>query len=268
MSASFDVGQNSPVSMELIVFLETPMRCASSFCVSPASVRASLSRFRRISFSFILARPIYEIRDVEDRAADEEEKIRDVLPRLQLFPLPEKFVEPVSEENREKHEPCARVVETSYFRDDKEDEKTHRGKKEPERVRLEIEILLPLVSERVLAFEPFQNFFFVRPCIHASLLQSVLVFLFLILRAQSVLVKKKLKHKKSILRNEKMLFVSPYRYFALSNERIVFAVFVKGRFLSKYGTFVDMRKDFFRIRMDSAVSCADIGERAPREFLL
>ncbi len=51
ISASFAVGQNCPVSMELIVFLETPTICASSDWEIFFSVRNSFSLFLRINES-------------------------------------------------------------------------------------------------------------------------------------------------------------------------------------------------------------------------
>ena len=52
-SASFAVGLNCPVSIELIVFRDTPTISASCACDSPFSERISLSLFFSISLSFI-----------------------------------------------------------------------------------------------------------------------------------------------------------------------------------------------------------------------
>ena len=51
ISASFAVGENCPVSIELIVFRDTPTSSARADCDSPRSCRASFSPFRKISLS-------------------------------------------------------------------------------------------------------------------------------------------------------------------------------------------------------------------------
>ena len=53
ISASFVVGENWPVSMELMVFRDTPTSSARAAWESFRSVRASLMRFLRISWSFM-----------------------------------------------------------------------------------------------------------------------------------------------------------------------------------------------------------------------
>ena len=53
--ASFAVGLNCPVSMELMVFRDTPTSSASWVWESPRSALATLSRFFKISWPSILS---------------------------------------------------------------------------------------------------------------------------------------------------------------------------------------------------------------------
>ncbi len=63
IKASFAVGLNCPVSMELIVLRETPTSCASCAWESPFSVRMSFNLFFRVSRSSTVSPP-YKSRNV------------------------------------------------------------------------------------------------------------------------------------------------------------------------------------------------------------
>lgn len=73
MSASLAVGLNWPVSIELIVFRETPTSSASCDWERPFSQRASFSRF--CSFSSVSFRRLHQPPDKKDQKEQEHDKV-------------------------------------------------------------------------------------------------------------------------------------------------------------------------------------------------